>query len=321
MPKVSAVFPGQGSQYVGMGRELFEKFEASRSVYERADVTLGWKLSRLSFEGPEAELNLTARTQPAILTASMAAWAGLAEALGREADLLARIDSVAGHSLGEYTALVISGCLRFADAVSLVEKRGQFMQEAVPRDAGAMVAILGLDAGKVGEVCRESSGQGVVSPANLNSPGQVVIAGDRAAVERASEVARARGAKRVIPLAVSVPSHCALMEPACERLSRELDKVMLSDLAVPLINNTAAKRLTSPQEVRGSLVAQLKSPLLWEDSVREMIRGGTDVFLEVGPGRVLSGLIRKIDRKVEVLNVENADSLNQTIGRLKELWN
>jgi [acyl-carrier-protein] S-malonyltransferase len=321
MTKIALLFPGQGSQYVSMGRALFEQYEAARAVYKESDSALGWEISRLCFEGPEKGLNLTARTQPAILTTSMAAWKALEHRMAEKSGLLARISFVAGHSLGEYTALVVAGGLRFADAVALVEKRGQYMQEAVPREAGGMVAILGLDKHLVEELCQEASALGVVSPANLNCPGQVVIAGSRAAVDQAAVLARDRGAKKVIPLAVSVPSHCALMESACQRLRVALESIFLSDLSAPLVNNAQARILTSAKEIRESLVTQLKSPLLWEDSIRLMMAHGVDAFVEVGPGRVLSGLVKKIDRKLSVLNVEDGDSLEQTVEALKARWN
>ena len=314
------LFPGQGSQYVGMGKALSERFEVARIVYKEADSVLGWEISRLCFEGPEEELNLTAKTQPAILATSIAAWKVLENSINRT-DFLRWCSFVAGHSLGEYTALVVAGGLRFADAIALVEKRGQYMQQAVPQNSGAMLAILGLEKHQVEEICREASTLGVVSPANLNCPGQVVIAGNRAAVDQASVLARDRGAKKIIPLTVSVPSHCALMEPACHQLQSVLESTFFSDLSVPLVNNAGARMLTSAMKVRESLVAQLRSPLLWEDSIRLMMSQGVDTFVEVGPARVLSGLVRKIDRKVGVFNVEDVDSLGKTIEVLKALWN
>jgi [acyl-carrier-protein] S-malonyltransferase len=321
MPKIALLFPGQGSQYVGMGKALSGRFEAARIVYKEADSVLGWEISRLCFEGPEEELNQTAKTQPAILTTSIAAWKVLESGMNGETGFLERFSFVAGHSLGEYTALVVSGGLRFADAVALVEKRGQYMQQAVPKNSGAMLAILGLEKHQVEEVCRQASTLGVVSPANLNCPGQVVIAGGRAAVERAAVLAKDKGAKKVIPLAVSVPSHCALMEPACQRLQEVLESTFFSDLSVPLVNNAEARMLTSAAEVRESLVTQLRSPLLWEDSIRLMMSRGVEAFVEVGPSRVLSGLVRKIDREVRLFNVEDANSLEKTVEELKALWN
>jgi [acyl-carrier-protein] S-malonyltransferase len=304
-----------------MGKALFEQDEVARAVYKEADSALGWEISRLCFEGPEEALNLTAKIQPAILTTSVVAWKVLEHRIAEGTQVLTRFSYVAGHSLGEYTALVIAGGLRFAEAVTLVEKRGQYMQEAVPKDAGAMVAILGLEKFQVEEICREASAVGVVSPANLNCPGQIVVAGDRSAVDRAASLAKDRGAKKVIPLVVSVPSHCALMEPACERLSVVLESIRLSDLAIPLVNNAQSRVLTLAKEIRQSLVTQLKSPLLWEDSIRLMISNGVSTFLEVGPGRVLSGLVKKIDRKLAVLNIEDIESLEETAEALKKIWN
>jgi [acyl-carrier-protein] S-malonyltransferase len=302
-----------------MGKSLSERFEAARIVYKEADSVLGWEVSRLCFDGPEEELNLTAKTQPAILTTSIAVWKVLEGCMNGKADFLRRFSFVAGHSLGEYTALVVAGGLRFADAVGLVEKRGQYMQQAVPQNFGAMLAILGLEKHQVEEICRQASALGVVSPANLNCPGQVVIAGNRAAVDRAAILAKDNGAKKVIPLAVSVPSHCALMEPACQRLQGVLASTFFSDLSVPLVNNAEARVLTSAAEVRESLMAQLRSPLLWEDSVRLMASQGVDTFVEIGPGRVLSGLVRKINREVRVSNVEDTASLEKTINVLKSV--
>lgn len=320
MSKIALLFPGQGSQYVGMGKTLSERFEVARIVYKEADSVLGWEISRLCFEGPEEELNLTAKTQPTILATSIAAWKVLESSMNGTG-FLRRCSFVAGHSLGEYTALVVSGGLRFADAITLVEKRGQYMQQAVPKNSGAMLAILGLERHQVEEICRQASTLGVVSPANLNCPGQVVIAGSRAAVDQAAVLARDQGAKKIIPLTVSVPSHCALMEPACQQLQGVLESTFFSDLSVPLVNNAGARILTSAMKVRESLVTQLRSPLLWEDSIRLMMLQGVDTFVEVGPGRVLSGLVRKIDRKVGVFNVEDVDSLEKTVEVLKALWN
>lgn len=318
MTNVAVLFPGQGSQSVGMGKALYGAYEAARAVFKAAEAALGWEVSHLCFEGPADELNLTARTQPAILTVSVAAWKALETEAGPETlkRLRVRTRFVAGHSLGEYTALVVGGGLRFSDAVSLVEKRGKFMQEAVPEGEGAMSAIIGLERNSVEEICRTASSVGVVSPANLNCPGQVVIAGHRRAVEEAERLAKTGGARKIIPLAVSVPSHSSLMAQACERLAGALADVSLSDLSIPLVNNAGARVLTQTEEIRQSLLKQLCAPLLWEDSIRLMMDQGVDTFVEVGPGRVLSGLVKRIARRATVLNVEDPESLKNTVERL-----
>ena len=297
-PKIAFVFPGQGSQAVGMGRALSERFPEARAAYDEASDALGWDLATPSFEGPEDALNLTATTQPALLTASIAAWRALAHRPLEAAYL-------AGHSLGEYTALVCAGAVPFAQAVRLVHQRGRYMQEAVPAGTGLMAAVLGLDRDAVAAVCRDASSAGVVDAANFNAPGQIVLAGERAAVERAMELARAAGAKRVIALSVSVPSHCRLMRGAAERLKDDLLRASWSAPTIPVIANADAKPLVTADAIVPSLVRQLSSPLLWEDSIRAMIAGGVSTFIEVGPGRVLSGLIKKIDRGARVLNVED----------------
>jgi [acyl-carrier-protein] S-malonyltransferase len=292
-----------------MGRELAERFACAREVFEDADGALGFAISKLCFEGPAEELQLTANTQPAILTASVAA----AKALHEKG---VRADYVAGHSLGEYSALVVAGSLRLADAVRLVRKRGQYMQEAVPVGQGAMAALLGLDISIVEEVCGEAAKGEVVSPANLNSPGQVVIAGHAAAVARAVEGAKARGAKRAILLNVSAPFHCALMKPAQERLCGDLDDTEFSQLEVPLVNNVEARLARSAAEAREGLKRQVTLPVRWEQSMRVLRAENVAAFVEVGPGKVLSGLLRQIDRQAECLHVEHVASLNEVVGRL-----
>lgn len=292
-----------------MGRELAEVFPSARRVFEEADRALGFPLSRLCFEGPAEELQLTANTQPAILTVSVAA----AEVL-REKDV--RPEFVAGHSLGEYSALVAAGALELAEAVQLVRKRGQYMQEAVPVGQGAMAAILGMDAAAVEEACREAAQDEVVSPANLNSPGQMVIAGHATAVGRAVELAKSRGAKRAIILNVSAPFHCALMKPAQDRLAEDLERAQVTDPRVPLINNADAQAVTSGAAVREGLKRQVTAPVRWEESMRLLRAQNVDVFVEVGPGKVLSGLLRQIDREAECLRVEDASTLNAVLARL-----
>ncbi|MHB8652997.1 MAG: ACP S-malonyltransferase [Terriglobia bacterium] len=309
MPKTAFIFPGQGSQYPGMGRELAEKFPEARKVFEEADAALGFPLSKLCFEGPAAELQLTANTQPAILTVSVAA-AEVLRAHGVHADF------VAGHSLGEYSELVAVRSIGLADAVSLVRKRGEFMQEAVPAGQGAMAALLGFDRAATDDVCREAAQGEVVSPANLNSPGQLVIAGHRTAVERAVELAKKRGAKRAVMLNVSAPFHCALLKPAQDRLAAELDRVEIRDPQVPLVNNVDARVVRTAAEVLDGLKRQVTAPVRWEESVRLLRNENVTLFIELGPGKVLSGLVRQIDRDAECLHVEDVTSLEEVLGQV-----
>jgi [acyl-carrier-protein] S-malonyltransferase len=309
--KIALVFPGQGSQKVGMGKALAEAFVGSRSAFDEADAALGFPLSRLCFEGPEADLQLTTNTQPAILAASIAAWRALAAGGIRPA-------FVAGHSLGEYSALVAAGAIGLADAAVAVRRRGRYMQEAVPVGIGAMAAILGLDLPAVEAACREAAQGQVVSPANINSPGQVVIAGHKEAVERASALARAAGARRAVPLPVSAPFHCALMEPAQERLARDLASVVFKDPDVPLVNNVDALVIRTADDCREGLVRQVSAPVRWLEAVQTLVREGVDTVIEVGPGTVLSGLVKKIDKGVRVLNVEDPASLEAALPALAE---
>ena len=299
---IAFIFPGQGSQTVGMGKALAEAFPICRDTFAEADAALGEPLSRLCFEGPEEQLALTENTQPAILAVSIAACRllasrGLAPAF------------VAGHSLGEYSANVAAGTFAFADAVRLVRRRGRYMQEAVPVGAGAMAAILGLDAEKVAAACEEAAQGDVVSPANLNGAGQVVIAGTREAVARAGERARALGARRVVPLPVSAPFHCALMKPAEERLAPELRAIAAFEPRVPIVANVNAESTRTARAAIEALVAQVSSPVLWEAVVRRLASEGVTTYVEVGPGTVLSGLVRKIHREAAVANFGSSDDL------------
>jgi [acyl-carrier-protein] S-malonyltransferase len=311
MSAVVFLFPGQGSQYAGMGRELAEVYPVARRVFEEADQALDFAISELCFSGPEEALKLTENTQPAILTASLAAYQVL-EQNG------VRPDYVAGHSLGEYSALVAAGALKFADAVRLVKKRGRYMQEAVPPGEGAMAAILGLRPGQVAEICRKAA-DGKVAPANLNSPEQTVISGAAAAVKAAVEQASAAGAKRAVMLPVSAPFHSELMRPAQERLEKDLRATQFSDLKISLVTNVDAGVITSGSEAREALIRQVTLPVRWEESIRELIDQGATTFVEVGPGRVLSGLLRQIDRSVHSLNVEDLKSLKTAVDRLAQI--
>jgi [acyl-carrier-protein] S-malonyltransferase len=291
-------FPGQGSQAVGMGRAFHEASPAARAAFEEASDALGLDLAKLCFEGPDAELQLTSNTQPAVLTVSVAA----ARALGERG---VRPGVVAGHSLGEYTALVVAGALAFADAVRIVRQRGEFMQEAVPVGAGAMAAILGLELPAVEEICREAAGGEVVDVANVNSPVQVVVAGHRRAVERAVALAAARGGKRSVLLPVSAPFHCRLMAPAAERLGAVLAAASVAAPAVPVVRNVDGGITTRASDVRPFLVRQVTATVRWTDCVARMAQQGARTFLEVGPGKVLTGLLRRIDGALTGLAVED----------------
>lgn len=298
------IFPGQGSQAVGMGKALADAFDVCRLTFEEADEALGEPLSRLIFEGPEDALRLTQNTQPAILTVSVAAWRLLASRGHQPA-------FVAGHSLGEYSAHVCAGTIAFADAVRTVRRRGRYMQEAVPVGQGAMAAIMGLDAEAVARACAEAAEGEVVSPANLNMPGQVVIAGAAAAVARAGERAKALGAKRVVPLPVSAPFHCALMKPAEDRLAPELRALPTCDPKVPVVANVDAEPKRDAASAIEALVRQVSAPVRWEDVVRRLASEGVRKYVEVGPGTVLCGLLRKIDREAAFANLEEPANLEK----------
>ena len=311
MGKLAFLFPGQASQYPGMGRDLAEKFPESKAVFDEADAALGFSLSKLCFAGSEEALKQTENTQPAILTVSTAAY----RALEKQGVIP---DFVAGHSLGEYSALVAAGALDFSTAVKLVRGRGRYMQEAVPSGEGAMAAVLGLSPADVAEICKKAAENEVVSPANMNSPEQTVISGSATAIKRAVEIASQSGAKRAVILPVSAPFHCAMMLPAQQRLESDLRAAHFDDLKFPLITNVDAEAITTGEEARDALIRQVTNPVRWLESVRDMIDNGVTVFVEVGPGKVLTGLLRQIDRSVRVFNVEDSATLQSTAEKLPQ---
>ncbi len=308
--QIAFIFPGQGSQAVGMGKDLFDNFSAARDIFEEADEALGFSLSAMCFSGDEADLQMTANTQPAILTTSVAAFRAM------ESEGFAPPHFVTGHSLGEYSALVAAGALEFSDAVRTVRKRGTYMQEAVPVGVGAMAAILGAPFETVEIACEEAREGEVCSPANINSPAQIVIAGNAGAVDRAIEILKERGAKRAIKLNVSAPFHCDLMFPAQEKLAEDLREITFSDLRFPLIENVSAEANSKGERVRTALTEQVSKPVLWAQSVENLINEGVKTFVEVGAGKVLSGLVRQINRDVRSLNVENTESLRNSLQTL-----
>jgi [acyl-carrier-protein] S-malonyltransferase len=313
MGKVGLMFPGQGSQSVGMGKDLYDSYPTAKRVFEEANEALGFDLAKLCFEGPEETLTLTTNTQPAIVTASIAALRVLQERAEFE------VEFVAGHSLGEYSALVYAGAINFPDAVRTVRKRGEFMQDAVPVGTGTMAAIIGLAQEEVEALCKQVNSDGnIVTLANLNSPGQFVISGHTKAVNDVVALAKGKGAKRAIPLAVSAPFHCALMRPAAEQLEKVLNAVSFSDLSIPLINNAEASIIISGEEARNSLVRQMYKSVQWEQSIRLMIERGVTTCIEVGPGKVLSGLLRRIDKNIKGLNVQDIETLERTTQLLRE---
>ena len=309
---IAFIFPGQGSQIVGMGKELAEKFTIARQTFEEAAQALGYNLSQLCFDGPEDQLRLTEVTQPAILTASIAALRVLE---GR----IPRPSFIAGHSLGEYSAHVASGTMTFTDAVRIVRNRGKYMQEAVPVGVGAMAAILGMELEKVTAVCKEAAQSEVCSPANINSPEQIVISGNTAAVERGVKLADERGAKRAKILPVSAPFHCSLMKPAQDRLQPELEKLKMQKPVYPIACNVEASLVTDDVRAAATLVAQVTGSVKWEQCMRLLIAEGVQTFIEIGPGKVLCGLMRQIDRSKTCLNVGDEASLTKTLDQLEKL--
>lgn len=308
--KLAFIFPGQGSQYPGMGKDISEKYPAAAAIYERADKAVAFPLSEMCFEGPEDELKLTANTQPAILTTSIAILEVLQQRLGLKPDF------VAGHSLGEYSALVCAGGIKFEEAVRTVRQRGKYMQDAVPAGTGKMTAIIGMECDKLQQLCNEYSYEGhVVVIANLNCPKQYVISGHSAAVQFVSYAAQKSGAL-IIPLAVSAPFHSPLMQNAAAELEAWLENIPLKDLNIPLINNAEALILRKAENVKSSLVRQMQSSVLWETAMRKLIAEGVGTFVEIGPGKVLSGLMKRIDRSVEILNAGDAASLENVFTAL-----
>ena len=314
MSKVAFVFPGQGSQKVGMCKDFYDNYACAKKVFEEADEALGFSITKLCFEGPEEDLRLTKNTQPAILTCSVAALAVMREH-GLECEI------AGGHSLGEYSALVAAGVISLQDAVVAVCKRGQFMQEAVPVGEGAMAAVIGLTPDEIVRICQqvEKDCGEAVQAVNFNCPGQVVIAGATKTVEKANEALKAAGAKRAISLPVSAPFHSTLMKPAAERLKKVLDKIEFHDAKFPVVANVTAEPVTKAEEIRALLVKQAASPVKWEMSMRNMIRDGIDTYVEVGPGKTLTGFTRKIDRAMTALNVEDIASLEKTLAYFKEV--
>jgi [acyl-carrier-protein] S-malonyltransferase len=314
MPKFGFLFPGQGSQYVGMGKELYDNFQIVRDIFEEANESLKTDLKKLCFEGPQDKLNLTENAQPAILTISYAAYKVF------ESQFDMKPVAVAGHSLGEYSALVVAKAVDFFDAVKVVRARGKFMQSAVPIGIGTMAAILGLARDKVEEACMEATEESYVQPANYNCPGQIVVSGYVKGVEIASKLARVKGAIKAVQLAVSAPFHSRLMEPAARLLAKEFDYINAKDPQFPVISNVDAEPNYSKDNIRELLIRQVSNAVKWEDSMQTMINMGIDSVIEFGPGRVLCGLMRKINKKIKVMNLENPKNLKkiaEEVGNVK----
>lgn len=309
MGKTAFIFSGQGAQYVGMGKNLYDNFPTARKIFDEADEVLQNKISKLCFEGPNEMLQETVNTQPAVLTHSVACYSVL-----KEEGVIP--DVVAGLSLGEYSALVASEALEFRQAVPLVQKRGKYMQEAVPIGKGTMAAIIGLEREQVLDICELASSEGVVEAANFNCPGQIVVAGEVKAVNKAVDLAKAKGAKRAVILAVSAPFHCSLLKPAADNLAKELENVVIKDSKIPVVSNVNADFTSEGNKVKELLIKQVNSPVLWEDCIKKMINSGVDTFVEVGPGKALSSFVKKIDKTLKVSNVEDTESLYKTIKNL-----
>lgn len=304
LAKIGLVFPGQGSQYVGMGKKLYEHFPEVREIFHRADDVLGYSIKKLCFEGPEEELKLTYNTQPALLVTSYSVFKVISSRVAIP------VEFMTGHSLGEYTALLCAGSIRFEDAVSIVHKRGKFMQEAVPVGKGGMIAVLGLEDFEVEEACKEVPKElGIVTPANYNSPGQIVVSGETKALDALVEILKDKGCKKVVPLPVSAPFHSPLMEKASEKLAEELKNIEIKEPKVPVISNVTGEPYTSVDDIKSLLVTQIKSPVRWIDCVKYMIEKGVNEFIELGAGKVLTGLIKRIDKSVKTVNIEHPEEI------------
>jgi [acyl-carrier-protein] S-malonyltransferase len=308
--KIAFIFPGQGAQYIGMAKEISELYPAAADIFERANNALGFDIREMIFHGDDETLTITENTQPAILTASIACLMPLLEAGIKP-------DYTAGLSLGEYGAHVLAGTFSFEDAVRVVRKRGKYMQDAVPVGLGAMAAILGLSREEVIDICEMAQSAGVIGPANFNCPGQIVLAGETAAIDEAIKIATERGAKRAVLLNVSAPFHCVMLEPAGKKLRTVLEDVAVNPMTIPVVANVTGKVIPSEDQVKDLLVQQVSKSVFWEDSVRTMIDAGVDTFVEIGPGKVLSGFVKKIDRGLRTLNVEDKASLDKTLEILK----